>query len=385
MQYLDGAIDEDARVLTFYESVHFEIACKLKMKTLDRYIALAFAGGFLLVLSVLVSLFSVLELVAQLDDIGKGNYGVREAFLYVIFTVPKRIGDLMPVSTLLGSIVALGVLADRDELLAMQAGGVSVQRIGWSVVGTAALVSVAAGLIGEFIAPPLEQRARTLRTRALSDPGILLTRHGFWARRGNSFIHVGKALQGGRATDLDIYETDGEGRLTMFAHAPTARIGDNNAWLLSQVDQKIITEQGITTKHLPSLTFKSFLSEDQMAILEHPPASLSALGLFEYIEALRQRGQNVDHYTLALWRKLTMPLTTCAMVLLSLPFVFGPPRARTAGFRITTGSIVGIIFYLANQITGHIGILTSVHASVTTMLPAAAVAAIAFWLIRRLP
>jgi lipopolysaccharide export system permease protein len=355
----------------------------IDMKTFDRYISIVFLGGFLLVASVLVSLFSIVELVAQLDDVGKGSYEIKEALLYVALTVPERIGDLMPVSALLGGIIALGLLADRNELLAMQAVGVSVQRIGFSVVGVVILLSVGAGVLGEFVAPPLEQRARTLRSRALSEPGILVTKHGFWARRGNTFIHVGKALPGGWAADLDIYESDEQGRLTGFAHAQAARIGDDDEWLLTNVEQRIISNEGIATQKALSMTIKSFLSTEQVDILELPPASLSVSDLYEYIGVLQTRGQNVDRYALAFWQKLTMPLTTCAMVLLSLPFVFGPPRTRTAGFRITAGLIVGIMFYLANQITGHIGIILDVHPSVTTMVPVAAVLCVAFGLMRR--
>ena len=59
-------------------------------------------------LSLLVSLFSIVELVAQLDDVGKGSYEIKEALLYVALTVPERIGDLMPVSALLGGILPWG-------------------------------------------------------------------------------------------------------------------------------------------------------------------------------------------------------------------------------------------------------------------------------------
>jgi lipopolysaccharide export system permease protein len=353
------------------------------LKTFDRYISATFAAGFLLVLALLVSLFSIVELVGQLDDVGKGFYQVKDALLYTVLTVPERIEDLMPVCGLLGGIIALGILADRNELLAMQASGLSALRIGWPVVGTVLVLAVAAGLVGEFVAPPLEQRARTLRSRALAEPGILLTKHGFWARRGNAFIHVGKALSGGHAAELDIYESDGQGRLRGFSHARAAKIQDENEWLLTDVDQRILSGDEITTRHVPSMTLHSFLSTEQVGILELPPDSLSTTDLYEYIDVLRKRGQNADRYALALWQKLTMPLTTGAMVLLSLPFVFGPPRVRTAGFRITTGLIVGIMFYLANQITGHMGVLLDLHPSLTTLVPVAAILCVALVLMRR--
>ncbi|MGI9570593.1 MAG: LptF/LptG family permease, partial [Desulfobulbia bacterium] len=183
------------------------------MKTLDRYIGVRFIQCFLLVIFILVSLFSFLELVAQLDDIGKGNYQLLDVFAYIGLTIPRRVLDMVPMAALLGSIIALGMLADKGELIVMRASGLSVQRICFSVLATGALLMLATGILEEYVAPPMEQHARLSRSLAISDTGILLTKDGFWARQGNSFIHVGKTLSGGIATGLDVYEGDKEGGL----------------------------------------------------------------------------------------------------------------------------------------------------------------------------
>ena len=74
---------------------------------IDRHLGLTTVMGFLLVLGVLVTLFSFIELLGQINDIGKGDYQVGDAFLFVALTIPRRAVDLMPVSMLLGSIVSL--------------------------------------------------------------------------------------------------------------------------------------------------------------------------------------------------------------------------------------------------------------------------------------
>ncbi|MGD8989579.1 MAG: LPS export ABC transporter permease LptG [Syntrophobacterales bacterium] len=355
------------------------------MRTLDRYMGISFLWGFLLVLAILVSLFSFLEFVGQLDDIGDGQYKLQTAVLFVALTTPRRILDLVPVSALLGSIVALGLLADNNELTAMRAVGLSVQRICWSVLATTLLLMLAIGLLAEFVVPPMEQDGRMRRSQALSEPGILVTKQGFWARYGSSFIRVGRTLRGETAVDLDIYERDSQGRLRVFTHAREADISDDKRWVLRDIEQKIVGEQGITTRHLPSLTLESFLDKKQVNILELPPDSLSPSDLLAFVRTLRERGQNAARHELALWQKLALPLTTGAMVLLSLPFVFGPPRGSTAGRRIMMGSMAGLAFYLANQIIARLGLLLNLHPGFTTLAPVAAILIVALWLIRRVP
>lgn len=355
------------------------------MRILDRYIGSSFLRGFLLVLCILVSLITFAELVGQLDNVGKRNYQTYDALIVVALTMPRRIYDLVPISAMLGSIIALGVLADRGELLAMRAAGVSVYRVCLSVLVTGSLLMLTAAALGEFIAPPLEQSARTLRSRALADPKILVTQKGFWARRGHSFIHVERVLQGGKVADVDIYERDKEGRLMTFIHARKANILNDRRWLLQDIDKKTVLNAEISSQQLPSLTLDSFLSSEQVAVLELPPDTLSGADLYRYIKTLRERGQNVDSYVLALWQKVTIPLAIGAMILLSLTFVFGPPRERTAGFRITMGAIVGVAFYLANQVMGRMGLVMDIHPALTTLPPVAVTFAAALWLLRRIP
>lgn len=353
------------------------------MKILDRYIGTRYVWGFVLVLLILVSLFSFLEFVAQLDDIGKGRYELQDAFLFVALTLPRRILDMVPISTLLGSIISLGLLAESGELVAMHAAGLSVKRICWSVLLTTGILMLGVGMLAEFVAPSMEQYARTKRSLALSNTGILMTRQGFWTRHGLSFIRVGRTFSGGIAADLDIYEWDQQGRLRSFIHAREADIRNDKRWLLKGIEQKTIADYAITTKRLPTLTLNSFLSPEQVTLLELPPDSLSPSDLYQYIQTLRERRQNPDHYAMALWQKVSIPLATGAMIVLSLPFVFGPPRETTVGRRIMMGTMAGIAFYMGNRIITYLGLLIDLHPALIALGPVLAILCLGFWLLRR--
>ena len=327
-------------------------------------------------------LFSFFELLSQLDDVGRGSYRLNDAVIFVILTLPKRLLDLMPISTLLGGIVALGLLADHNELLALQAAGISVPRICAAVLATGMLLILTSGIMAEILVPNMEQQARKARAQALSGTGVTLTRQGFWARRENSYIHVDKMLSEGIAADIDIFEFDTQGRLKIFTHAHSANIQNNKQWCLNKITQKVITDQGITTKNMATLTLDSFLSADQVSLLELPPYSLSTSDLIRYILSLRESGQNADQYLLSLWRKLSIPLTTGAMVLLSLSFVFGSTRGISAGRRITMGSFIGVALYFVDQLIMHLGLLLNLNPLVTAMTPVILISGVAFWRLR---
>src|SRR3569833_2678071 len=92
---------------------------------LDRYIGINIAGSTLIVLLVLMALFSLGGLVAELDAVGKGGYTLVHAAEYVLRSMPRLAYQLFPVVALLGSVIGLGMMASNNELLVMRAAGVS--------------------------------------------------------------------------------------------------------------------------------------------------------------------------------------------------------------------------------------------------------------------
>ena len=116
-----------------------------------------------------------------------------------------------------------------------------------------------------------------------------------------------------------------------FTHALSANIRSNKQWTMKGVTQKILQNKVLRLRRQPPGNMESFLSLDQVDVLESPPSSLSTPDLMDYIKALQESGQDADKYLLALWRKFSVPLITGAMVLFSLSFVFGVKRRVSAG------------------------------------------------------
>ncbi|HIB53216.1 MAG TPA: LPS export ABC transporter permease LptG [Nitrospirales bacterium] len=354
------------------------------MKTLDRYIGIHLGNGFVLVLLILLSIFSFLAFVEALDDVGVGQYQLGDACLAILLTLPRRIIDLAPITALLGSLIALGRLANGAELLAMQACGMSATRISLSVLKTGSLFILAVLILEFGIAPPLEQLAQSRHSVLTSGIDSLRTEQGFWFRNGRSFINIGRIKHGGVPADIDIYELDERGHLQTFTQAREAKIQRDNEWVLMDITQTSINQDDITIQRYPTTIQDNLLTPEQISLLVLPPESLSPLDLYQYAHYLKEHGQNADRHDLALWKKASMPAATGAMIVMAIPFVFGPLRAVSAGWRMMVGAMLGIAFHLSTQIAGNIGLLFELHPAITTMLPIAAVLAIAVALLREI-
>ncbi|MCK8242072.1 LptF/LptG family permease, partial [Erwinia amylovora] len=88
-------------------------------------------------LFMLVSLSGIIKFVDQLRKTGQCEYTVLGAGLYTLLSVPKDIEIFFPMAALLGALLVLGTLAQRSELVVMQASGFTRMQIAAWVMKTA--------------------------------------------------------------------------------------------------------------------------------------------------------------------------------------------------------------------------------------------------------
>ncbi|MEO5702349.1 MAG: LPS export ABC transporter permease LptG [Gammaproteobacteria bacterium] len=338
------------------------------MKILDRYLGMAVATSTLIVMLVLIALFFFIDLVDQLGDVGKGNYGLAEAIQYLLLVQPRNIYTLFPLAALLGSLLGLGWLASNSELLVLRAAGISLGQISLSVMKVGLLMIMAVTFIGEVVAPASEQYAQSLRSVALSNRITLKTDYGFWTRDGTSFINIRTVLPGQRLGDINIYEFDDTHQLRVATYAKNAHF-KKGRWMLEGIIQSRVSEAGVDTRQVARATWESLLSPDLVNVLSITPERLSTLELYKYIDYLHNNGQDAKPYELAFWTRLSWPLTTAIMTFMAIPFVFGSLRSTSMGQRMLTGSLVGIGFYLFNQTFSQIGLVYNFNPIFSALLP----------------
>lgn len=338
------------------------------MRILDRYIGLTVIGGTLLALLVLLALFSFVAFLGEQADIGRANYGVTDALLYVLMMTPTMAYQLLPLAALLGSLGGLGVLASHNELLVMRAAGISLQRIILAVMKAGAVLMLLAVFLSEFVVAGAEQKATEMRASALSTRIAYRTSDGFWTRNEHSFINVHTVLSDGRLAGVLIYEFDDQQHLRRVTQARQARYVDDH-WDLQGVARTDFNQQQITSRRLQHVSWQTLLDPQLLGIVAVKPQSLSAMGLYHYIQYLTANGLDAARYEMELWVKLILPLATGVMVFLAVPFVFGSLRSVGIGQRIMMGTILGITFYLLNQIFNYVSLAYHFNPIVSAVLP----------------
>ncbi|MCP5145526.1 MAG: LPS export ABC transporter permease LptG [Gammaproteobacteria bacterium] len=339
------------------------------MKTLDRYVTGYFVKALLLVSVMLLALFSFVSLVDELDNVGQGSFTMQDAIAIVALTMPKRILDLLPTIALLGTVIGLGSMAGNREIVILRALGWSPWRIGRPVLLLVALLAVLVPVTQHLIIPPLERQAGELRAHSLSDSFVSASSSEFWTRSGQFLVRVGAATMGVAPEDIEIYQIDETGNVSQVTRAAQADILEDNRWLLHDVRISQLREDEVKDSAIESLEWESFLSEKQMSAFLVPAQTLSLIDLSRYIKRLTTSGLSTLRFRLIFWQQAAIPLSLIAMTIVGLPFVMGSTRSFSAGSRIAVGATIGIVFYLLQQVAGHVTLIAELNPVLTSLLP----------------
>lgn len=78
---------------------------------ISRYLNKEFLINILMILLGLIALFAFFDFMQEINDLGKGNYGLLQVLIFVALTIPGRIYEIIPLAVLLGSMLAIGQLS----------------------------------------------------------------------------------------------------------------------------------------------------------------------------------------------------------------------------------------------------------------------------------
>ncbi|MDG6882183.1 Lipopolysaccharide export system permease protein lptG [Phocoenobacter uteri] len=352
------------------------------MNVLERYIGKTILSAILLTLFVLVGLGAIIKFVEEFRAVGQGNYDGWHAAYYTILMIPRDIETFFPIAALLGSLVGLGGLASRSELVVMQASGFSRFKIGVAVMKTAIPLVLITMIMGEWGVPQTEQFARNMRSVAQTGGTMLATKRGFWAKDNNKFVYIQRIHTDKDLRNILIYEFENR-NLKSVLKAKKA-VFDKQHWVLNNIEKAEITQNGIVRNKEKTKLWKTSITPSKLGVVSLKAESLSLSELKDYVAFLKQTGQDSKRFEITFWRKAFEPLSMAVMMLLAMSFIFGPLRSSTTGAKIMVGVIAGFGFYVANIVFGNLSLVVPwMPIMFGALLPSILCVTIVWWLLTK--
>ena len=345
-------------------------------KYFDRYLGRTVFFGTLLALLILFSIDSIIDLINDLESIGKRGFTVWHVLLQTLLGMPQRLYEFMPTALLLGTLIGLGGMAAKSELVALRSVGVSKLRILWSVLKVGIVLIVLSMWVGEYIAPTTEGYVRSLNKTSDMRKISIRSRHGLWVRDKNRFINVQEVFPDYRMTDVWVYELDEKNRLKRASFAKRAAY-ENGQWHLFEIRHSLISTQGIETVAAEEEHWERLVSPELFDVITVKPEYMGAKKLKKYINYLDDNGLNSRRYQLAYYNRFAVPLSGIAMLLLAVPFVFRSVRTGGLGQRIALGIAVAVVFHLLSRVLSNASVVYDVPPLLGAFFPTLLVIVIA--------
>ena len=133
------------------------------MKKLDQFILKSFIGPFIAILLVVVFILVMQFLWLYIDElVGKG-LSLKVILEFLGWGSVTMLPLSLPLATLLASMMTLGTLGQNNELLAIKAAGVSLQRVLMPLGAACLVVSIGAFFISNDLMPVAFNKIYTLR------------------------------------------------------------------------------------------------------------------------------------------------------------------------------------------------------------------------------
>jgi len=334
------------------------------MKTIRRLIYVEVLQAVAFVCLGFLALFFFFDLVEELPNVGRGvlPYRMTQALLYVGLRLPNHLYELLPIAVLIGTIFVMARFAQSSEYTILRTSGLGP----WRALRTLLLLGLGFTILtfaaGDYLAPLSDRTAQLLKARMSG--GISTGTTGAWLKerqRYSSFnVNVKALTPEGQMQGVRMFEADSRGYLVSITQAARASFGDG-AWVLQEVERQEFNGGGdgksmrVERVKLPSLRWPTEITQEMVSVALLKPDRMSTIALFQYIRHLEANAQTSQRYEIEFWRKVFYPLSCLVMVVLALPFAYLHFRSGGITSYVFGGVLIGISFFLLNNVFGYIG------------------------------
>ncbi len=318
------------------------------MNILDRYIIGRILAMTALVMAVIIVLAVLFTFISEQGDTGTGHYGSLDAFWFSMMSVPQQAWDLMPIGALIGSMLGLGSLASGSELTVARAAGVSVRRLALAAFIAGVLLIGVEVILGELLAPPLQQVARQQKAFARFS-NVLFGGGAAWVRDGNQILDVEQSQDGEAHGGMLIFELSADHHLLAVGRAARALPGSNHRWELHDYAESRFATAQVTASSQGVRTLDSNVSGQFLNLAMSAPGELASGALWSLVRYYRANSLDPKPYLFAFWSRIARTGAIAFAVLLAIPFVLGPLRSAGAGARLLLGLLLGLGFFFLQR------------------------------------
>jgi lipopolysaccharide export system permease protein len=190
------------------------------VKILDKYLLKSFLITFTTVFVILFFIFILQTVWLFISELAGKDLDFLLVVKFLLFSMPRIVPLVLPLSVLLASIMTFGSFAENYEFAAMKSSGISFQRTMRSITVFIILLSILSFFFANNVIPYAEYKFINFRRNIAQVKPAMAIAEGQFSEVGNYTIKVDKKLgeKGNFLTGVTIHRKlpNGEGNTTVI-------------------------------------------------------------------------------------------------------------------------------------------------------------------------
>ncbi len=331
---------------------------------LDIYFARRFLRAFLLVFGAFLGFLLLLEMVEQIRRFDTSEVGLPQAFQLALLAAPETLYRILPLITLLATLVLCLGLARTSELVIARAAGRSalVSMVG-PVLATLLLGAIAVAAFNPIVAATSLQYEVTGARYSGAEASVLsVSNEGLWLRQGGeagqTVIRASRASRDGtRLYGLTFLTFGPDGIPSRRIEAGQAQLVPG-AWQMRDAKEWPLADTANPEEAAilhETLELASDLTIDRIRDSFGTPSAVPIWELPTFIAELEAAGFSARQHRVWFQMELAQPLFLVAMVLIGAGFTMRHTRFGKTGQMVLAAILLGFGLYFVRNLAQVLG------------------------------
>lgn len=310
--------------------------------------------------------------ITLIKQIAKFGIPFKVAFIMILLNLPSVIVMTIPMGVLLATVMTLNRLSLSSEITVMRACGIGLNRIAKPIFIFAILMSLSSFFINETVVPVMTRQSKDLALWALGQKNIPEGKENFVFKEINDNGTLKRLFYVGFCKKKTLYN------VTVLDNAKDdtiqvlqARQGKTSpdGWVFEKGAAYTIANSGqvLNTTLFDTSTVKFGLDLSK-ELNKNTAKEMNFTKLAKYLVSTNISDVDRRIYTIELFDKIALPITTIVFVLVGVPLAITPPRVRyNRGFLFSI--LIIFAYYVVRALSISFGEAGSMTPFIAAWLP----------------
>jgi lipopolysaccharide export system permease protein len=328
------------------------------MTILTIYILRETTKIFVITLLAFVMIYVLVDFFERIDNFIEAGAELHYMVIYILLKLPLVVDQMTPVAVLMSTIIALGLLAKGNEIMALKASGVSPFRIITPMLALSLFVSVISFVNSESVVPYTNRRFNAIwKTHVQKQVPEFVSKYESIWYKGEDTIYNILTFDVGAETlfGVVVNQFDRDSSTKLRIHAKSAVWKDGLWHFFNGTVKKKKADGTYAVSTFSEMPLKLRETPDDFKKGVKPSDEMGFRELRRYAQKIEREGYNARTYWVDMHVKLAFPCISLIMGLVGTSLALRKEKGRGVAAGIGIGFAIVALYLVCFELFKTLG------------------------------